>query len=75
MVLLGPAADSHVQSGRRVGKQGATLGVALFLFGNTIACDPSLVMGPCEPTTPSPYWLAALNAFNTGNNLIRKILL
>ena len=26
-------------------------------------------MGPCELTTPSPYWLAALNAFNTGDNL------
>jgi hypothetical protein len=26
-------------------------------------------MGPREPTTPSPYWLAALDVFNAGDNL------
>lgn len=45
------------------------LGVALFLFGNIIARGPSLALGPREPTSPSPYWLAALDAFNAGDNL------
>jgi hypothetical protein len=47
----------------------SALGVALFLFGNIIARDPSLALGPREPTSPSPYWLAALDAFNAGDNL------
>jgi hypothetical protein len=47
----------------------AALGVALFLFGNIIARDPSLALGPREPASPSPYWLAALDAFNAGDNL------
>ena len=45
------------------------LGVALFLFGNIIARDPSLAIHPREPTSPSPYWLAALDVFNAGDNL------
>lgn len=46
----------------------AVLGVALFLFGNIIAQNPSLAL-PREPTTPSPYWLAALDVLNAGDNL------
>ncbi|KAF8470284.1 hypothetical protein DFH94DRAFT_637821 [Russula ochroleuca] len=46
----------------------AVLGVALFLFGNIIAQNPSLAL-PREPTTPSPYWLAALDVFNAGDSL------
>jgi hypothetical protein len=44
------------------------LGVALFLFGNIIAQNPSLALSR-EPTTPSPYWLAALDVLNAGDNL------
>lgn len=47
----------------------AVLGVALFLFGNIIARDPSLAIRPREPTSPSPYWLAALDVLNAGDNL------
>ncbi|KAI0285639.1 hypothetical protein BC826DRAFT_1109210 [Russula brevipes] len=46
----------------------AALGVALFLFGNIIAQNPSLALSR-EPTTPSSYWLAALDVFNAGDNL------
>ena len=46
----------------------AVLGVALFLFGNIIAQNPSLAL-PREPTTPSPYWLAALDVLNAGDSL------
>ncbi|KAH9986683.1 hypothetical protein BJV74DRAFT_844344 [Russula compacta] len=46
----------------------AVLGVALFLFGNIIAQDPSLALSR-EPTTPAPYWLAALDVFDAGENL------
>ncbi|PFH50953.1 hypothetical protein AMATHDRAFT_143773 [Amanita thiersii Skay4041] len=46
----------------------AILGTALFLFGNLIASDPSLALEG-EPTTPVSYWLAALDVFETGENL------
>ena len=46
------------------------LGVALFLFGNIIARDSSLAIRPREPTSPSPYWLAALDVLNAGDNLL-----
>ena len=46
----------------------AVLGVALFLFGNVIAQNPSLAL-PREPTTPSAYWLAALDVLNAGDSL------
>ncbi|KAJ6624873.1 hypothetical protein B0H10DRAFT_2162006 [Mycena sp. CBHHK59/15] len=46
----------------------AILGTALFLFGNLIAQDPALAL-PDEPCTPAPYWLAALDVFETGENL------
>ncbi|KAI9510549.1 hypothetical protein F5148DRAFT_976587 [Russula earlei] len=46
----------------------AALGTALFLFGNVIAQNSSLAMSR-EPLTPSPYWRAALDVFNAGDNL------
>ncbi|KAF8638411.1 hypothetical protein AX17_002236 [Amanita inopinata Kibby_2008] len=46
----------------------AILGTALFLFGNLIAQDPSLALEG-EPTVPTSYWLAALDVFETGENL------
>ncbi|KAJ7460693.1 hypothetical protein FB451DRAFT_1044838 [Mycena latifolia] len=46
----------------------ALLGTALFLFGNLIAQDPALAL-PDEPSTPATYWLAALDVFETGENL------
>jgi len=46
----------------------ALLGTALFLFGNLIAQEPSLALEG-EPTKPVPYWLAALDVFETGENL------
>ncbi|KAH8091659.1 hypothetical protein BXZ70DRAFT_952720 [Cristinia sonorae] len=46
----------------------ATFGIALFLMGNIIAQDPSLAL-PDEPSTPSTYWLGALDVFETGENL------
>ncbi|KAK7039274.1 hypothetical protein VNI00_010179 [Paramarasmius palmivorus] len=46
----------------------AIFGTALFLFGNLVAQDPSLAL-PGEPNTASPYWLAALDVFETGENL------
>ncbi|ESK90336.1 hypothetical protein Moror_13765 [Moniliophthora roreri MCA 2997] len=46
----------------------AIFGTALFLFGNLIAQDSSLAL-PGEPSIPSIYWLAALDVFETGENL------
>ncbi|KAJ7724051.1 hypothetical protein B0H14DRAFT_3004317 [Mycena olivaceomarginata] len=46
----------------------AILGTALFLFGNLIAQDASLAL-PDEPSSPATYWLAALDVFETGENL------
>jgi hypothetical protein len=46
----------------------AILGTALFLFGNLIAQDQSLALQG-EPDTPLPYWFAALDVFETGENL------
>ncbi|KAJ7649959.1 hypothetical protein FB45DRAFT_886435 [Roridomyces roridus] len=46
----------------------AILGTALFLFGNLIAQDPSLAL-PDEPSSAAPYWLAALDVFETSENL------
>ncbi|KAJ7762023.1 hypothetical protein DFH07DRAFT_814999 [Mycena maculata] len=46
----------------------AILGTSLLLFGNLIAQDPSLAL-PDEPTTAATYWLAALDVFETGENL------
>jgi len=46
----------------------AILGTALFLFGNLIAQEPSLALAG-EPDVPTPYWFAALDVFETGENL------
>ncbi|KAF8159266.1 hypothetical protein B0H34DRAFT_702768 [Crassisporium funariophilum] len=46
----------------------AILGTALFLFGNLISQNPSLALQG-EPTTPIPYWLSAIDVFETGENL------
>ncbi|KIK56987.1 hypothetical protein GYMLUDRAFT_138519, partial [Collybiopsis luxurians FD-317 M1] len=43
-------------------------GTALFLFGNLVAQDPALVLEG-EPESPLQYWLAALDVFETGENL------
>ncbi|RDB18476.1 hypothetical protein Hypma_000319 [Hypsizygus marmoreus] len=46
----------------------AILGTALFLFGNLIAQEPKLALEG-EPDNPVAYWLAALDVFETGENL------
>ncbi|KAJ7132201.1 hypothetical protein C8R44DRAFT_664501, partial [Mycena epipterygia] len=46
----------------------AILGTALFLFGNLIAQDATLAL-PDEPSSAATYWLAALDVFETGENL------
>jgi hypothetical protein len=43
-------------------------GAALFLFGNLIAQDPSCAL-PGEPTSAIPYWIGALDVFETGESL------
>jgi hypothetical protein len=47
-------------------------GTTLFLFGNLIAQDPSLVLQG-EPSTPTPYWLSAIDVFHIGDNLPIRI--
>ncbi|OJT11077.1 hypothetical protein TRAPUB_12406 [Trametes pubescens] len=46
----------------------AIFGITLFLMGNLVAQDSSIVL-PGEPDAPSTYWLAALDVFETGENL------
>lgn len=46
----------------------AILGITLFLFGNLIAYDSSLALEG-ESASPTAYWLAALDVFETGENL------
>ncbi|KAF9785431.1 hypothetical protein BJ322DRAFT_1006438 [Thelephora terrestris] len=46
----------------------AILGITLFLFGNLIAHDPSLALEG-ESASPTAYWLAALDVFETGESL------
>ena len=46
----------------------AILGITLFLFGNLIAYDPSLALEG-ESASPTAYWLAALDVFETGESL------
>ncbi|TFK34033.1 hypothetical protein BDQ12DRAFT_380563 [Crucibulum laeve] len=48
------------------------LGSALFLFGNLIAQDPSLAMEG-EPASAAPYYLAALDVFETGETLPARV--
>ncbi|KAF9529023.1 hypothetical protein CPB83DRAFT_893978 [Crepidotus variabilis] len=47
-------------------------GTTLFLFGNLISQDPSLAVEG-EPTTPTPYWLSAIDVFQMGENLPIKV--
>lgn len=44
------------------------LGTALFFFGKTIGKNGSLAL-PGEPDTALPYWLSALDVFESGYNL------
>ena len=46
----------------------AILGITLFLFGNLIAHDPGLALEG-ESASPTAYWLAALDVFETGESL------
>ena len=41
-------------------------------MGNLVSQDPSIVL-PGEPDAPSTYWLAALDVFETGENLPSRI--
>ncbi|KIY62584.1 hypothetical protein CYLTODRAFT_494535 [Cylindrobasidium torrendii FP15055 ss-10] len=50
----------------------AILGTALFLMGNLIDMDGSFAL-PGEPTIPAPFWLAALDVFETGENLPSRV--
>ena len=50
----------------------AIFGITLFLMGSLIAQDPSVVL-PDEPDAPSTYWLAALDVFETGENLPSRV--
>ncbi|TBU39324.1 hypothetical protein BD309DRAFT_872523 [Dichomitus squalens] len=50
----------------------AIFGITLFLMGNLVAQDPSIVL-PEEPDAPSTYWLAALDVFETGENLPSRV--
>ncbi|KAJ7281997.1 hypothetical protein C8J57DRAFT_1219758 [Mycena rebaudengoi] len=46
----------------------AIFGTALFLFGNLIEQSPALAL-PSEANSPAPYWLAAIDVFETGEYL------
>ncbi|KZT20994.1 hypothetical protein NEOLEDRAFT_1164772 [Neolentinus lepideus HHB14362 ss-1] len=46
----------------------AILGITLFLFGNLVAQDSSVILQD-EPKHATDYWLAALDVFETGENL------
>ncbi|KXN86208.1 hypothetical protein AN958_10396 [Leucoagaricus sp. SymC.cos] len=48
------------------------LGTTLFFFANSIAANPELAL-PGEPSTPVPYWIAALDVFETGENLPSRV--
>lgn len=50
----------------------AIFGITLFLMGNLVSQDPSIVLAG-EPDSPSTYWLAALDVFETGENLPSRI--
>ena len=52
----------------RPGAFHALFGSTLFFLGNLVAQDPSIPL-PDEPTAASDYWLAALDVFQTGENL------
>ena len=44
------------------------LGTTLFFFGNLIAACPQLALSD-ESSIPVPYWIAALDVFESGENL------
>ena len=46
----------------------AIFGTALYLMGSIISQESTLAL-PDEPSTPSTYWLGALDVFETGENL------
>ncbi|KAF7794967.1 hypothetical protein EIP86_006110 [Pleurotus ostreatoroseus] len=46
----------------------ALFGTALYLVGTLLLADPGLAL-PDEPRAPSTYWLAALDVFETGENM------
>jgi hypothetical protein len=48
------------------------LGTVLFFFGNIIGQDPTLALEG-EPKTAVPYWLAAIDTFETGENSPTRI--
>lgn len=48
------------------------LGTTLFFFGNSIAANPELAL-PGEPPIPVPYWIAALDVFESGEHLPSRI--
>ncbi|KAF9454419.1 hypothetical protein P691DRAFT_642964, partial [Macrolepiota fuliginosa MF-IS2] len=48
------------------------LGTALFYFGNSIAAKPEFALAG-EPSNPVPYWIAALDVFEGGENLPSRI--
>lgn len=48
------------------------LGTALFFFGNLMAANPDLAL-PGEPPSPVPYWIAALDVFESGENLPTRV--
>lgn len=52
----------------RPGAFHALFASTLFFLGNLLAQDPSIPL-PDEPSAPSDYWLAALDVFQTGENL------
>ncbi|KAI6023349.1 hypothetical protein EDC04DRAFT_2727305 [Pisolithus marmoratus] len=51
-----------------LGELHGILGTALFYFGKIIGKDESLAL-PGEPNTALPYWLSALDVFESGYNL------
>ncbi|KAH9912096.1 uncharacterized protein BXZ73DRAFT_107642 [Epithele typhae] len=50
----------------------AIFGIALFLMGSLVSQDSSIVLDG-EPDSPSTYWLAALDVFETGENLPSRV--
>ncbi|EPS94350.1 hypothetical protein FOMPIDRAFT_146971 [Fomitopsis schrenkii] len=61
-------ADPKTRPKERPGAFHALFGSTLFFFGNLVAQNPSIPL-PDEPNAPSDYWLAALDVFQTGENL------
>ncbi|KAH9911990.1 uncharacterized protein B0H18DRAFT_1056967 [Fomitopsis serialis] len=62
------ALQCHPRPTERPAAFHALFGSALFHFGNLVAQDASVPL-PDEPKLASDYWLAALDVFQTGENL------